>query len=106
MMGWERAVFDMEKRERVERTFGDAPAKSGRRALCCTFLGFSLAPMLQVAIPGERRAGERVLHAVHVGSITPTADEIIALAVRACLVLKILQKFLRFFVTSNLWTYV
>jgi hypothetical protein len=65
----------------VERTFGDAPTKSGRRALYYAFLGFSLAPMATCCCPRkEKSRRERVLHAVHAGSISPAAGEIIALA--------------------------
>jgi hypothetical protein len=40
----------------VERAFGDVPAKSGRRALCCAFLGFSLAPMAACCCPRRESA--------------------------------------------------
>jgi len=54
--------------------------KAGEEHCAACFLVSHWLPRLQVVVPEERRAGERVLHAVHAGAISPAAGEIIALA--------------------------
>jgi hypothetical protein len=54
--------------------------KAGEEHCAACFSVSYWLPRLQVVVPEERRAGERVLHAVHAGAISPAAGEIIALA--------------------------
>jgi len=63
----------------VERASGDVRAKADEEHCAALFSVSYWLPRLQV-VPEERRAGERMLHAVHAGAISPAAGEIIALA--------------------------